>query len=111
MGVCWFPAAGARVPDTLTADTIIVIREADGTRRLEEGSVPPDEVAFSPQLVGLLADGGSPWAWIEVQAGDPVVVMKLCPVELRYRLTGETDLTGGMVAVRVDEEGRPWSGN
>lgn len=80
-----------------------------GVVRLEDGCVPPTVIAFCPDLVDRVREGQCRWSTVEVDGRAEVVVMHIVPVPLRYRLTGEKDLTGGLVAVRVDEEGRLWT--
>jgi hypothetical protein len=94
----------------VATDVIEVVRDIDGKLHLREGDVPPPVVAFSPGLIVCLRRGDSVWAAIERDGqGREVVVMRLCPLALRYRLTGEVDLTGGMVGERIDEDGELWT--
>ncbi len=91
------------------ADELTIIRQADGALTLE--GVAPDEVAFQGEtLVQIRAGGTAPWCTIELSPdGAETVVMRLCPLTLRYRLTGDIDATGSPVARRVDEDGTPWA--
>jgi hypothetical protein len=81
---------------------IAIIWHEDGSLTVE--GTPPPLVAFSPELVLFLRAKTSSWCTID---GD-TITMRVCPVALFYRLTGETDLTGGLVAQRMTEEGRVW---
>lgn len=94
----------------MAADTLEIVRDIDGKLYMREGDVPPLVVAFSPGLLVILRRGESPWAGVERDGqGREVVVMRLCPLTLRYRLTGEEDLTGGLVAERIEEDGSLWT--
>jgi hypothetical protein len=90
---------------TVTGE-LVVVRHADGSLQLEEGCVPPPFAAFTEELVDELRhDKCTPWCTID---GD-TITMRLCPVALYYRLTGEVDVTGALVAQRMDHEGRVWT--
>lgn len=87
---------------------LIVDLERD-TVRLEEGCVPPNMVEFCPDFVDQIREGKGWRATVETQRSAEVVVLHVCPVPLRYRLTGGVDaLTGGLPAERVDEDGSLW---
>lgn len=91
-----------------SADTVDIVRLRDGRLILADGCHPPAAAAFTPTLVTELRLGTSPWAEIQNRDGVETVVMKLCDVTLRYRLTGDVDLSGGLVGVRVDAAGNLW---
>lgn len=83
--------------------TIEIIWHEDGSRTVDGD--PPRFVSWQPPLLDEIRAGNcAPWCTLD---GD-TIIMRLCPVTLRYRLTGETDIAGGIVAERVDEEGRVW---
>jgi len=90
---------------TAPVHEIVIVREIDGSLRCESDS-PPAHVAFSAVTVELLRRAGSTWARID---GD-TITMHVKPEPLRYRLTGDVDLTDGLVAVRVTAGGEVWPG-
>lgn len=87
-------------------DTIVIVHDFEtGTLALEPGTCPPAFVSFTPKVVELLRRDGSLWAKID---GD-TIVMYVQPEPLYYRLTGDVDLAGGVVAQRVTADGAVWS--
>jgi hypothetical protein len=86
-----------------TTGDLTIIRHEDGSLTLD-GFAPPF-VAFATELLDEVRAGASaPWCTID---GDTITI-RLSPLTLRYRLTGELDVTGSPVAQRVDEDGAPW---
>lgn len=86
-------------------DEVAIVREADGTLRLEGDDPPPVFVAFQPELLDMLRRSGCAWTSLD---GD-TVTMRVKPEPLYYRLTGETDLGGGHVARRMTHDGKVWT--
>lgn len=83
---------------------ITIVRDADGRLHLEHGSEPPVLTSFTRELVDCFRRSGSLWASID---GD-TIEMRLTGLTLWYRLTGETDFAGALVAQRVTADGRVW---
>lgn len=81
---------------------ISVIWHENGTLTVE--GEPPSMVAFAPELIPYLREKLSTWCTID---GD-VITMRVLPQPLFYRLTGETDLSDGLVAQRMTADGLVW---
>jgi hypothetical protein len=90
------------VTDSGYADAVVIERNEDG--RLHVVGDPPLFVAFAPELIPALRRGASLWCSID---GD-TITMWVTPEPLYYRLTGEVDLGGGLVAHRVTACGLGW---
>ena len=89
---------------TMEPETIIITLDCLSGEVTLEGS-PPDATSWTPELVEMLRRGASLWCSIE---GD-LIEMRIKPETLWYRLTGEADDFGGLVAVRCNAEGEPCS--
>ena len=94
-------------------ETIIIERDFEKGTLTLQGEAPTD-VSFSPEVVEMIRLGDCGWCSMRFDV-DPtgshdVIEMWLTGLTLRYRLTGERDFTGGLVAERVttDGEGVRW---
>ena len=89
----------------MDSDTITIVRHEDGSIRLADGTHPPAVVSFTPGLVDMIRRGESSWATVIVEDGQATetIVMTLSDRTLVYRLTGEVDLSDGLVAVLIPE--------
>jgi len=65
------------------------------------GSYVPPVTSWDPEVLTVIRRGGS--MWCSIVGG--VIEMRIQPETLWYRLIGETDLTGGHVAVRCNADG------
>jgi hypothetical protein len=81
---------------------LTVVRDINGDLRCDDPI--PNLVSFSPELVAELRGGSSQWCSVD---GD-TIVMRVCPEPLYFRLTGEVDLSDGLVAQRMTADGRVW---
>lgn len=85
--------------ETTSYDEIELVFDYGAFQVTMPGSAPA-VVSWSPEVLMMLEAGGCWWCSLD----EGVITMRVVGGPVRYRLTGETDLTGGRIAELLTDE-------